>query len=203
MQEFPECERVILHDVDLIPDRARARGYSLSLPSFKHILALNTTGEYSGMTNYIGGICGMSPDTFEEINGFPNEMEGWGGEDDALRDRLPPSAIHEFTDGAAYNLELDPGHAAMYTRARNCDAFKSSKEVRREIRTLWKAHDPSVTGCSQLLFSRKRLPSPSDNPDIRIYELDIFGWSAHTSRTTGKTYYVHGPSEKTQWTVPC
>jgi len=203
VHEYPECDRVILHDVDLIPDIERAKGYAHPMAPSKQILALNTTGEYSGMIHYIGGICAMEPSTFYEVDGFPNEMEGWGGEDDAFRDRLPAFAIDQYTSGNVQNLEMDPCHVGMYKRAKNHDEFKSVKEHRREIRTLWKNGDPSVTGYSELLSSKRRLPLiPIPHHSIVLYEHDIFGWSRITSRTTGKTYYVHPQTQVTQWTLP-
>ncbi len=199
LREFPGLDRIILHDVDLIPDVPRARGYALRTAPEIKILALNTTGEYAGMTNYIGGICAMDPAAFMAVNGFPNQMEGWGGEDDALRDRLPRQAIAVYTAGSVRNLETE-GDQGQFTRAKDWAYYKMPKEERRRVRQLWRDGDRSVTGCMELLFSAKEIPDQP--PNVRMFILDVFDWSSETSRSTGKTYFVHIPTGKSQWLPP-
>ena len=43
--------------------------------------------------SYLGGIISFNKEMFEEINGFPNIFWGWGGEDDAMRDRCVLNGI--------------------------------------------------------------------------------------------------------------
>ena len=57
-----------------------------------------------------------------------------------------------------------------------------------------------MTGCMELLFSAKEIPDQP--PNVRMFILDVFDWCAETSRSTGKTYFVHIPTGKSQWLPP-
>jgi hypothetical protein len=86
---YPNVERFVLHDVDLLPDAACVAEFAAPLPlDGCGVLALNGYGQYKGCANYIGGICVVSRATFVGANGFDQRFEGWGGEDDALRDAI-------------------------------------------------------------------------------------------------------------------
>jgi hypothetical protein len=43
---------------------------------------------YYDYPDFLGGAIQFSPYVFEKINGFPNHIYGWGGEDDALKARI-------------------------------------------------------------------------------------------------------------------
>ena len=151
-------DRFVFHDVDLIPDVDRARGYFAPLcPPYPAILlALNTTGEYRTANVYTGGIVAVPSDEFVLINGFPNELEGWGGEDDAFRARVVamfgPGAIEEWKEGTVMNLELDPKFVGA-CRARDNPACKAPKAERRMVRALWAKDKPAgLTGLRELAF---------------------------------------------------
>jgi len=42
----------------------------------------------AGFTSYLGGVAGMTPRGWREVNGYPNDFFGWGGEDDEFRRRV-------------------------------------------------------------------------------------------------------------------
>lgn len=202
------CDRIVLHDVDLVPDVERAAGYVAALAP-RSILALNTTGEYNGMVNYIGGICAMDPDTFAMVNGFPNEMEGWGGEDDALRDRLPRGSIATFASGCVHNLETDDRFIFEgRVRAKDSPLFKMPKDERRSVRDLWKRSAPGVTGVQDLVFTAQPLfDARAKGHQVTMVRLDVNvalpeGWTASVSKSTGRQYYVHALTRRTQWDFP-
>jgi len=82
----------IIHDVDMIPDEY-LMNYYLYIPKYPiHIAHPKSSVKYS-YKNYIGGINIYSKKHYLKINGFPNDFWGWGGEDDAIYDRL---AINNF-----------------------------------------------------------------------------------------------------------
>nr|XP_022316858.1 beta-1,4-galactosyltransferase 4-like [Crassostrea virginica] len=66
-----DYECFILHDVDLLPENDyNTYTYNVLYHSF------------------FGGVCAMTRDQYEAINGFSNEFFGWGGEDDDLYNRV-------------------------------------------------------------------------------------------------------------------
>ncbi|XP_024268705.1 beta-1,4-galactosyltransferase 1 isoform X2 [Oncorhynchus tshawytscha] len=77
----------VFSDVDIIPmdDRnpykcfSQPRHLSVSMDKFGFKLPYN---------QYFGGVSALSKEQFLEINGFPNNYWGWGGEDDDIFNRL-------------------------------------------------------------------------------------------------------------------
>ena len=204
-ETLPTCTRLVLHDVDLLPDCERAVGYGLPMPPGAQILALNTTGEYADLADYVGGICAIDAATFAAINGFPNEMEGWGGEDDALRSRLAPRSIAAHTAGAVRNLELESGDA--FVRARDAPQFKMPKEKRRRVRDLWRRGDPAITGYAELIFAGARRvavdgTASATSTGVHMYDLDVFSWGRAVSASTGRAYYSNSTTRTSQWSAP-
>jgi predicted glycosyltransferase involved in capsule biosynthesis len=51
---------------------------------------------YSGNEKYLGGIVSFSIKQFEDINGFPNNFWGWGGEDDEMKKRIDTVYIYVY-----------------------------------------------------------------------------------------------------------
>jgi len=80
------CQVFVLHDVDLLPSRELATWYT-SLPSAPVHIA-RVWDRYSGNAKYFGGVVAFSSSMFMQINGFPNNFWGWGGEDDEMYQRV-------------------------------------------------------------------------------------------------------------------
>jgi hypothetical protein len=77
---------VIFHDVDLLP-LAKIAPYYTAVPTLPIHIGKAWTQKYD-YPKFLGGVLSMSIADIEKINGFPNNFWGWGGEDDALRNRL-------------------------------------------------------------------------------------------------------------------
>jgi hypothetical protein len=76
----------IFHDVDLIPDSDLIKTYYEYPEKPIHI---GYKGQrWSTNEKFIGGVLSINKDDFIKVNGFPNDFWGWGGEDDALSNRL-------------------------------------------------------------------------------------------------------------------
>ena len=198
---------LVLHDVDLIPDVERARGYAAKPPE-NGVIAFNTdSAKYNKCAMYVGGICSVSQPTFETVNGFQNSFQGWGGEDDCFRDAIrlqqnaetePAAWLHEFKEGTVTDLE-DSDDAAVYSRACNVPALRCEKsmkvENRRVARETGFAH-----GLAQLVFEVVRvktfqLPPPAlPTPNVALYLVNLYvmlkpGWSMAMSRSRHVPYY--------------
>ena len=93
--------RVILHDVDLIPDDVLLNMYGEEWPRpVVHFGARFT--RYNNSPRYFGGVHGFVGGHFP---GYPNHYYGWGGEDDALRKRVKQTDVTYARKGQYLDLE--------------------------------------------------------------------------------------------------
>lgn len=101
----------IFHDVDLLPGEAIA-SYYVKNPEIPIHIA-RCWDRYKG-EEYLGGIISISGKNFTDLNGYPNNYWGWGGEDDELRRRVnqiklqienPEEEDCEITDLEGMNLQ--------------------------------------------------------------------------------------------------
>jgi len=108
-----------LHDIDLIPSPELCADYARALPprTVRHLGA--TFPRYAGMKRFMGGVLMLRAGDFMRANGFPNDFEGWGGEDDVLglRVRLLGLAV-ERGRGALIDLEAIDTHDAKMQQLR-------------------------------------------------------------------------------------
>ena len=88
---------VIMHDVDLLPTDGMIPFYAKGIftnagpiVSEKPVVHLSHNWKrYKALkTGYLGGVTMFKSDYFIKINGYPTYFAGWGGEDDALRERI-------------------------------------------------------------------------------------------------------------------
>ncbi|CAC5420723.1 B4GALT4 [Mytilus coruscus] len=84
---------VVLHDVDIIAENDRN---FFSCGYYPKHLAVNVEqyGYKLPYKYYIGGITNMASNVYRQINGFSNQYEGWGLEDDDLYRRL--TVVHNL-----------------------------------------------------------------------------------------------------------
>ena len=76
--------RIILHDCDLVPDDTLLMMYREPWP--RPIVHFGARfRRYNNSKKYFGGVHGFTAGDFP---GYPNHFWGWGGEDDALRNRV-------------------------------------------------------------------------------------------------------------------
>ena len=87
----------IFHDVDLLSPNSIKNIYTYKSNKPIHIASLWT--EKYNYVNFFGGITSFDSNTYKKINGYPNNFFGWGGEDDALFNRL------KFNKIKIYNLK--------------------------------------------------------------------------------------------------
>jgi hypothetical protein len=92
---------VIFHDVDLIPLAPLVPYYTAFPEKPIHIGSAWTT-KWQGDA-FMGGVMSMSLIDIQKMNGFPNMFWGWGGEDDAMRNRLKKKGLE------VWKLDTDKG----------------------------------------------------------------------------------------------
>ncbi len=74
--------------------------FDLSIPFPKELLDLKEgiIDLYKpSLPMILSGACVFDPDTYKKINGFPNDLEGWGGDDWAIYNRIVHNNIHLMT----------------------------------------------------------------------------------------------------------
>ena len=76
---------IISHDIDIYPNNDALALYTC-IPKYPNHIG-NIWKEYT-YWEYAGGIMSMTPEQYIKTNGYPNNFYGWGGEDDALYNRI-------------------------------------------------------------------------------------------------------------------
>ena len=102
-------DRFIFHDIDSFPDDTIFQLYFANLNYNIHYASPYLGYKYNFNT-FFGGIIGFNKESFEKINGFPNTFFGWGGEDDALYNRVAINDIKIYrpNKGSYILPEHDP-----------------------------------------------------------------------------------------------
>ena len=96
----------ITHDVDLNPTKKCITTYYI-----KEVNDSDVLGIYTSRCNTLGGIIKLKNETIHKINGFPNDIWGWGTEDKALQNRAEFYKIKKIT-----NLMNDKEHPEYLQR---------------------------------------------------------------------------------------
>ena len=106
-------DHFIFSDVDMIPDYNLLGYYQ---KKFDCPVTLAATGTRYNKKNknagkpFMGGALSMTKTIFEKINGYPNNMRGWGGEDDCLLIRLVNNKFYKLgypKKGSVIDIEVD------------------------------------------------------------------------------------------------
>ncbi len=84
----------ILSDVDLLPSVGLVEDYLKFPKNPIHLANKGTRYNMDGSDrNFLGGVISINDKDFEKANGYPNNFWGWGGEDNALNNRLKTNKI--------------------------------------------------------------------------------------------------------------
>jgi hypothetical protein len=94
----------IFHDVDLISPKEIIKVYKFVSKIPLHIASFWT--EKYNFDDFFGGIVSFKGSVFEQINGFPNLFYGWGGEDDAVYNRLVANKIPFYKFKSNKNITI-------------------------------------------------------------------------------------------------
>ena len=131
----------IFHDVDLLPS-AELLPYYSSQPEPGTALHIGSRfTRYPGET-YFGGITSFREVDFLRMNGFPNDYEGWGGEDDELRRRAVRCGVRIVKpgEGSLADLEgLSLAEKLSYLKSNNLLNARK-KEQKAAHKATWRAN---------------------------------------------------------------
>ena len=81
------------HDVDINPTKKCIEEHYT-----KEVNDTDVLGIYTSCCNTLGGIIKINDQTIQKINGFPNDVWGWGTEDKALQNRAEYYNITKLTN---------------------------------------------------------------------------------------------------------
>lgn len=144
------ADALVYHDVDLLPLAAALPYYRAYPESPIHIGRIwRTKYDYDG---FLGGILSISKKHALRINGFPNHFWGWGGEDDALSNRLARAGIAVWEPTITQGLKELP-HAL--TQSDTAAVNPRKWEDRNE--------DSSRTGLRTVRFELMHIEHPAEN----------------------------------------
>lgn len=163
-------DRFIFHDVDLYPDQTILDLYFKYIKNSIHYIIPKIEHKYS-FGNYLGGVIGLSRETFEKINGFPNNFFGWGGEDDALYNRLSINNI-EITrpiNGSYILADHNPPTETEYNKNKQSNILQDIKD--------WKHN--GLSELSNLFINIKKYDSYNDF--ISLYNTDNSNITNHST----------------------
>ena len=130
---------VVFHDIDLLPSRRM-------VPYYVDFINLNNTKEstykiahYAHKWNryeeigerFVGGVLGIQTALFEELNGYPNYFEGWGGEDEALIKRLEKYIVERDLKTSLEEMIYRPPNIASddYVDLEGIETMKEKNEL--------------------------------------------------------------------------
>jgi len=94
------------HDVDINPTKKCIEEHYI-----KEVNDTDVLGVYTSICDTLGGIIKIKDSTIHKINGFPNDVWGWGTEDKALQNRAEYYNIKKIT-----NLTSDREHPLYLKR---------------------------------------------------------------------------------------
>jgi DNA-directed RNA polymerase II subunit RPB2 len=132
-EHFTNMDTVIFHDVDIIMPSEIVNRYYGNCDKYK-ILHLGNLVQDTKYNPPFGRVIQFSKNTFEKINGFPNNFYGWGGEDDALAFRIH---VSNATDHV-YRPDKSEGKPAKELETKNDIKSTTDKEYKQSKIELYK-----------------------------------------------------------------
>ncbi len=102
----------IFIDIDILPDKKlipyffkKIRG--VSCLAFRGSRYQNKDSNKDYNNDFFGSCLGFDSNTFEKINGYPNNFWGWGGEDDCLKNRCKINKINIYIPKIGKIIDLE------------------------------------------------------------------------------------------------
>jgi hypothetical protein len=122
-----DADYVIFHDVDLIP-LAPLVPYYTAFPERPIHIGAAYKDKYSG-PGFIGQVLSISMVDLKKINGFPRMFWGWGGEDDAMRNRMKRKGISVLRPDTNTGFKvLEHKDTRLIPEAKNMHKWEDVKE---------------------------------------------------------------------------
>jgi hypothetical protein len=144
-----EYTNYIFHDVDLLSPKELKKIYTHNEIDPIHIASLWT--EKYNFSTFLGGIISFSKETYEAINGFPNCFFGWGGEDDAMYNRLATLKIPIWKLSSTKDIQIK----GMEHSQSKEDKDEKKENILRDLKVWKKEGLNSIEKCYSILEENK------------------------------------------------
>lgn len=145
----------VFHDVDLLPSDELVKHYVTQPADNRPVHIAGVWDRYQAK-DYVGGIVAWSRAGYQEINGFPNNYWGWGGEDDEMMSRCKALWGRDFamavpTEGHVTDLEaMDMQQKLDFLRQHRDWKCNFKWEVRKTHQATWRTNGLSNLRCRVL-----------------------------------------------------
>ncbi len=169
IQKNTNCDVVILHDVDILPNNAMYQQYIN-----KH---LDTPMQMIPMTDYFkkkycnkymipvgGGVTAIKISDYIAVNGFPNNFWNWGGEDNAFQRRLKFNHIYYYYNNLGDFTTTDIQRVDTQSK----ELYITSKSL-KNINATTQLKALNTTGLSDLNTSIQSIKKLQTHTHIKIY----------------------------------
>jgi len=155
-QHTPAIQSFVMHDVDIVfPEEFVRRYYGTDAKGVVH-LGSCVKGKMPYKT-FLGRVIRFSKQAFKDVNGFPNNFYGWGGEDDALVVRLGDTVVYRPS-------ELDAGEEMPTTNDIKEGHLTGNKELFKVENLVMDAHQWKMNGANSVQYdvvSHEKLGVPN------------------------------------------
>jgi hypothetical protein len=152
----------IFHDVDSLPDEELMKLYMYKGQKIIHYASPDLGYKYDFPT-FLGGVLGMTREDYEKINGYPNFFFGWGGEDDAVYDRIGINRMKVYRPSKGKYILLD--HPQATFQEENPRKWEGLPQNFKE----WKRDGLSELDSLYIILSE----SITQNPNLYFYKVKI------------------------------
>ena len=152
---------LVTHDVDLLPCDDML-GYYTTYSKYPIHQGWRWKDKYT-FDDFLGGILTLTPKQVRMTNGYPNNFWGWGGEDDALYNRIVLSGLDEVCRPSTGCIK-EMKHQNISSNKNKVNLMKK-KNILNDLKH-WKNH-----GVSNVKY--KILDETKMKPHITKYTVEI------------------------------
>jgi len=83
----------------------------------------------------LGGACAFDTESYKAINGFPNDLHGWGGDDWAIYNRISHLNINIFTPPGLYNSGFIINENVVFNADQSSNQYNMQLALRNDYLT--------------------------------------------------------------------
>merc|ERR1711871_929950 len=177
-----DYDSFVFHDVDLLPKEDLSLYYACMPTVPIHIAACWHERGYTANKFFFGGIVSFSKMQFIQVNGYPNNFWGWGGEDEVIMDRCTFHRIvpHKVQEGCLTDIEKNAEGETMDMSAK-LEWLKRNQQWKCDDRWERRAEDKTGWNTNGL----NTLVAP-DHPYKQKWREDISDLSTATAESKRK-----------------